>query len=152
MPGPGVGEIAPDFELVNQHGESVRRADLAGGPALLVFFPLVLTPVCEQELGDLAERQATWDAQGARVVGLSVDHRYSLREAADRLGVEFDLLSDFWPHGEVARAYGAFDETRGHATRTTFVLDGGGRVRSIVASDRLTPRDVGEYERALASM
>jgi peroxiredoxin len=135
--------------LVNQHGETVRSTDLLGAPALLVFFPMVLTPVCEGELGALAARQADFDASGARVVGLSVDHRYSLREASDRLGVDFDLLSDFWPHGEVARAFGAFDAARGHATRKTFVLDGGGRVVSILASDRLTPRDPEQYLAAL---
>lgn len=146
----GPEDQAPWFGLVNQHGERVTKEDLAGAPALLVFFPLVLTPVCEDELTALAGRRTTWERLGVRVVGLSVDHRYSLREAADRLGIGFDLLSDFWPHGEVARAYGAFDEERGHATRSTFVLDAAGRVSSVVTSDRLTPRDPDEYEAALA--
>ncbi|MGO1319777.1 MAG: redoxin domain-containing protein [Galactobacter sp.] len=149
---PAVGQSAPDFGLVNQHGETVRLADLVGSPALLVFFPLVLTPVCEQELEDLAGHQERWDALGVRVLGISVDHRYSLREAADRLGLEFDLLSDFWPHGEVSSAFGAFDDVRGHATRTTFVLDGAGTVRAVVTSDRITPRDPHEYERILAAL
>jgi peroxiredoxin len=148
---PVPGAPSPAFELVNQHGENVRSADLLGAPALLVFFPMVLTPECEGDLAALAALQADFEAFGARVVGLSVDHRYSLREAADRLGVDFDLLSDFWPHGEVARAFGAFDEARGHATRKTFVLDGGGRVVSIVASDRLTSRDPEEYLAVLST-
>jgi peroxiredoxin len=151
-PSLGVGDAAPRFELVNQHGETVGSADLLGAPALLVFFPMVLTPVCEEELAGLTARQARYDELGAHVVGLSVDHRYSLREAADRLGVGFDLLSDFWPHGAVARAFGAFDEVRGHARRSTFVLDGAGIVRGIVAADRLTPRDPGAYERELAAL
>lgn len=146
-----VGAVAPAFELSNQHGEMVRRSDLLGAPALLVFFPLVLTPVCERELVTLAERQATWERYGARVVGLSVDHRYSLREAADRLGVGFDLLSDFWPHGQTARAYGCFDAQRGHARRNTFVLDARGTITRIVVSDRLTERDADAYEAALAA-
>jgi peroxiredoxin len=146
------GAPAPGFALSNQHGETVRLQDLDGAPALLVFFPLVLTPVCEHELTQLAERKSTWARLGARVVAISVDHRYSLREAGDRLGVDFDLLSDFWPHGEVSRAYGAFDETRGHATRTTLVLDDASRVIATVASDRLTPRDPDDYAAALARL
>lgn len=145
------GEQTPAFALHNQHGELVRRDDLLGAPALLVFFPLVLTPVCEGELEALAASQARWDALGARVVGLSVDHRYSLRDAADRLGVRFDLLSDFWPHGDVARAYGCFDHERGHATRHSFVLDAAGRLVKTIASPRQSPRSVREYEAALAA-
>lgn len=149
MPVPG--EAAPAFALRNQHGEVLTQADLLGAPALLVFFPLVLTPVCEQELADLAARQPTWDALGVHVVGLSVDHRYSLREAADRIGVRFDLLSDFWPHGETARAYGSFDHERGHALRRSFVLDPRGVVTRVLSTDRLTPRDPDAYETALAA-
>lgn len=146
------GGQAPAFALSNQHAEIVRRDDLLGAPALLVFFPLVLTPVCEGELQALAQRQGDMAAWGARVVGLSVDHRYSLRDAADRLGIGFDLLSDFWPHGDVARAYGCFDHERGHATRHSFVLDAAGRVARVISSGRQEPRSIEEYEAALRSL
>lgn len=146
------GGQAPAFALSNQHAEIVRRDDLFGSPALLVFFPLVLTPVCEGELEALVRRQETWDDLGARVVGLSVDHRYSLRDAADRLGVGFDLLSDFWPHGDVARAFGCFDHERGHATRHSFVLDAAGRVTRVISSGRERPRAAEDYEAALRAV
>jgi peroxiredoxin len=149
---PVPGAPSPAFELVNQHGENVRSADLLGAPALLVFFPMVLTPVCEGELAALAARQADFEALGARVVGLSVDHRYSLREAADRLGVDFDLLSDFWPHGEVAKRYGVFDEHTGIATRGTFIIDKAGVVRWKVVNPISQARDVAGYQKALADL
>lgn len=148
---PRPGDRVPDFALSNQHGETLTLADLRGAPALLVFFPLVLTPVCEGELAALAGLEPAWRARGARVVGLSVDHRYALRDAADRLGVGFDLLSDFWPHGATARAFGCFDETRGHATRHSFVLDAAGRLVRLVSSGHGSPRPAAAYEAALAA-
>ena len=147
-----LGEPVPDFALVNHYGETVRRDELLGAPAVLVFFPLVLTPVCEGELGALAAREPAWRANGVRVLGISVDHRYALRDAADRVGVGFDLLSDFWPHGAVAAAFGCFDPVRGHATRHSFVLDAAGRLSALLTSDHGSPRSMAEYEAALAAL
>lgn len=147
-----VGAQAPDFELPNQYGEAVNRAALAGAPALLVFFPLAFTPVCEGELAALAAAGRDGALGTTRVVGLSVDHRYALRDAADRLGVGFDLLSDFWPHGEVAQAYGAFDPVRGHATRRSFLLRPGGEIVAVFESDHDHPRTVGSYATAIAAL
>lgn len=145
------GDSAPSFSLTNQFGEVVSDVDLRDRPALLVFFPLAFTPVCEGELSALAAAQAGLEGLGARVVGLSVDHRYALRDAADRLGVGFDLLSDFWPHGAVARAFGCFDEQRGHATRATFLVHDG-VIASVVTAGANAARDVAHYQRAIAAL
>jgi mycoredoxin-dependent peroxiredoxin len=147
-----VGAAAPEFELSNQFGERVSSASLLGTPALLVFFPLAFTPVCEGELAALAAAQAGGALASVCVVGISVDHRYALRDAADRLGVSFDLLSDFWPHGEVARAYGAFDERRGHATRASFLLDASGRIAATSTSEHAAARNVADYFAAIEAL
>ncbi len=144
-----MGAQAPDFELFNQYGEAVSLASLADAPALLVFFPLAFTPVCEGELAALAQASREGALGGVRVVGLSVDHRYALRDAADRLGVDFDLLSDFWPHGEVAQAYAAFDPVRGHATRRSFLLLPGGEIAAVFEADHERARPVADYAAAI---
>ncbi|WP_394163678.1 redoxin domain-containing protein [Galactobacter valiniphilus] len=147
-----VGAQAPDFELPNQYGEAVNRAALAGAPALLVFFPLAFTPVCEGELAALAAAGRYGALGTTRVVGLSVDHRYALRDAADRLGVGFDLLSDFWPHGEVAQAYGAFDPVRGHATRVSYLVDPACKIVQVFTSEHSSPRSVEDYRAAVGGL
>ena len=113
---------APDFELANQHGAPVRLRDLAGHPAFLVFFPFAFSRVCTGELRQLSSQAAIFEQAGSRVVGVSCDSRYTLRAYAEAEGLPFDLLSDFWPHGEVSRLFGAFDEQLGRPIRLTAVI------------------------------
>ena len=73
------------------------------------------------------------------------------RWAADQ-GYTFPLLADFWPHGEVARAYGVFDEERGLALRGTFIVDKQGKVVYKVVNAIKSPRDLDEYRAVLAGL
>ena len=141
-----VGDVAPDFTLIDQHG---RPASLSAqvGPVLLVFFPAAFTPVCHDELRalrDLAGRTSVW--------GVSCDSIFVLRALDDAEGLGFPLLSDFWPHGEVTRAYGALDEERGIARRVSFLVDRQGRIASVWQSTPDRARDSGDYVRALAEL
>jgi peroxiredoxin len=77
---------------------------------------------------------------------------FALRELADRDGLEFPLLSDFWPHGAVASAYGVFDEEKGCARRSTFVVDRAGVVRWAVHNAMPDARDLAEQQRVLADL
>ena len=150
-----VGDIAPDFSLRDQHGRLTSLSTQVG-PVLVVFFPAAFTPVCHDELRELRDLAArtddaarTNDAARLRVCAISCDSLFALRALDDAEGLGFPLLSDFWPHGEVCRAYGAFDETHGTARRVSFLVDGMGRVvgRWQSAPDR--PRDPRDYARAL---
>lgn len=143
------GSIAPEFALRNQHGELVRLAGLRGAPAVLVFFPYAFTGVCSGEMSALQQSLAGFTGAGARVLAISTDTPYALRVFADQLGLGFDLLSDFWPHGEVARAYGVFDEELGCAIRGSFVLDADGRVTWSVRNAIAEARDIDEHLRAV---
>ena len=67
-------------------------------------------------------------AQLHEVLAISCDTVYALRAFSDSDGLNFPLLSDFWPHGEVARAYGVFDERAGMAVRGTFLVDAEGAI------------------------
>ncbi|MBO0812460.1 MAG: peroxiredoxin [Microlunatus sp.] len=140
-----IGSTAPDFALRNQHGEAVRLNELRGAPAVLVFYPYAFTGVCSGELAALQQSLADFAAAGARVLAISTDTMYALRVFAEQLGLEFDLLSDFWPHGAVARSYGVFDEDLGCAIRGSFVLDADGRVTWSVRNAVTDARDIGEH-------
>ena len=106
-----MGEPAPDFRCVLPGGGTLGREDLAGGPAVLVFYL----------------EAATLGALGARVVAISADPPERLAEWAARLGEPFPLLSD--ASGEAARAYGVWDAEQRRARRAAFVLDATSTVR-----------------------
>ncbi|GII79825.1 peroxiredoxin [Sphaerisporangium rufum] len=147
-----VGDRAPDFELRDQHGAPVRLSDLRGGPVLLVFYPLAFSGVCQGELRDVRDGLAAPLPGGVRVLTVSVDSMFAQRAWADREGFDFPMLSDFWPHGEVARAYGVLDEDRGVAVRGTFVIDGEGVVRWKAVHPIPSARDIPEYRQVLAEI
>jgi peroxiredoxin len=147
---PGIGAPAPGFSLRDQHGATVALAELRGAPVLLVFFPFAFSRVCGTEL--VALRDALPGLAGAQVLGVSCDPVHTLRAYDDAERVGFGLLSDFWPHGAAATAYGVFDEDRGSAARSTFLLDQEGLVRWSVHNARAEPRSVEEYAAALREL
>lgn len=149
---PTVGAPAPEFVLVNQHGEPVALTDLRGSPVVLVFFPWAFSRVCDGELRDLRDGFATIAGPDVRLLGISIDSKFSLRAFAEAEALTFDLLSDAWPHGETARRYGVFDEERGAARRGSFVIDPDGVLRARILSAVNDPRSLDEYRRALASL
>ena len=146
---PGVGTAAPDFSSRNQHGQTVTLADLRGEPAVLVFYPWAFSSICTGELRSLREHWQRFDDRGVRVVAISCDAMFSLRAYADAEGLAFDLLTDHWPHGEIARAYGVFDDVAGCALRGSFLLDAAGVVRWSVVNGIGEPRDLEEHLAAL---
>ena len=80
-----------------------------------------------------------------RCSAISCDPVYALRAFADSDGLNFPLLSDFWPHGEVTRAYAVFDESRGCPMRSSYVIDKEGVVRWAVHNEGSQERDLGEH-------
>ncbi|MEQ4725447.1 peroxiredoxin [Nonomuraea sp. B19D2] len=143
-----VGALAPDFELQDQHGTPVSLSQFRGSNVVLVFYPLAFSGICHGELSALRDQPL----EGAQLLTVSVDSVFTHRAWADREGYTFPLLSDFWPHGQVARAYGVFDETKGVALRGTFVIDGEGVIRWSVVNPIASARDVADYVKALADI
>jgi peroxiredoxin len=146
-----VGQPAPDFTARNQHGELVSTASLRGAPAVLLFYPWAFSSICRAELAAVRDEHDRFTAAGARVLAVSCDAMYSLRAYADAEHINFDLLSDHWPHGAIARAYGVFDEQAGCALRGSFVIDAGGMVTWAVVNGIGEPRDVAELLHTLAA-
>lgn len=126
---PQVGEMAPDFQLKDQHGQAVALSGLRGRRVVLSFHPLAWTSVCTQQMQDLEAHHADLAALGAVAVGVSVDSVPCKKAWAEAIGVrQTALLADFWPHGGVARAYGLFREQDGFSERAVLILDGAGIV------------------------
>jgi peroxiredoxin len=148
-----VGELAPDFELRDQHGTPVRLSDRRGASnVVLVFYPFAFSGVCSGELRALRDSFPEAARPDVELLAVSVDSVFAQRTWADAEGFSFALLSDFWPHGAVARSYGVLDENMGAATRGTFILDKAGVVRWTVINPIPQARDVADYQQALAEL
>jgi len=150
---PGVGDRAPDFELRNQTRERVRLSEVVRDRhALLVFFPYAFSSICT---GELLEIQLTIDQfvnDRVNVYAISCDARHAQAAWAAHEGYRFPLLSDFWPHGEVARSYGVFDERSGMAVRGTFVVDPQMRVTWSLVHGPGEQRDIGVLHAAVKDL
>lgn len=146
------GDPAPDFTLPDTHGTPVHLADLRGESVLVVFFPFAFSGTCTGELSELRDNIEDFEAAGVRILAVSTDPVFALKAWHEQEGFGFDLLSDFWPHGAVAEAYGVLDATHGHALRGSFLVDADGVVRWSVVNPRGQRRDLDAYRDALAEI
>jgi peroxiredoxin len=147
-----IGQFAPDFTLTNQYGEDVTLAEHLGRPVALVFYPFAFSSVCTGEMCQLQDMMDEVQEADALLLAVSTDSQYVLKAFSREESLEFDLLSDFWPHGETARSFGVFDETTGMASRTTFLIDADGIVLDRFTSEITSQRPVERYREALAKL
>jgi peroxiredoxin len=123
------GTEAPDFALRSAPDRTLSLSDLRGRPLILVFYPGDWSPVCSDQLAlyqMLLPEFAQFDAQ---LLGISVDSVWCHEAFVRDRHLEFPLLADFEPKGEVARAYNAYRAEDGTSERALFVIDGDGVVR-----------------------
>ncbi len=149
-----IDEPAPEFTLKDQNGNDVSLSSFRGRQnVVIVFYPFTFTGTCQGELCEIRDDPSTFEAADAAVLAISCDTRHAQKQWAEQQGFTFPVLSDFWPHGEVARAYGVFNEALGCANRGTFVIDKVGKIVAKFESANLgTPRARAEYEEALAKV
>ncbi len=148
-----VGEQAPEFTLRDQNNQEVTLSSFRGRKAVLViFYPLAFTGICTGELCAVRDDLASFQNDDVQVVTLSVDSPYAHKIFAEREGFEFPLLSDFWPHGGVAQAYGVFNEQAGIANRGTFLVDRHGVVRFAEMNPPGVGRDPQVWREAVKSV
>jgi len=141
---------APDFQLPNQFGEEVLLSSFRGTSAVaLVFFPLAFSGTCTTELCELRDNIADFRAHGIELLGISVDNKFSLKAWAKQEGYDFSLLSDFWPHGAVAKEYGVFLPEKGFANRATFLIDKQGIIRESFITAPGEARHIAAYRAAI---
>ncbi len=149
-----LGQEAPDFELPDQSGTKIKLSDYRGkSNVVVVFYPFTFTGVCTGELCELRDDLAAYERSDAQILAISCDTKFAQKKFAEEQGYTFPVLSDFWPHGDVSKAYGVFNDQLGAAMRGTFVIDKGGKVVATFASPDLgTPRAKSLYEEALANL
>jgi mycoredoxin-dependent peroxiredoxin len=125
-----VGCQAPDFTLKDQHGQPVTLSAFRGAKdVLLVFFPLAFTGICQGELDEIRDNSSKYANAETATLTVSVGPPPTHKVWAAQRGFTFPVLSDFWPHGAVARSYDVFNADTGFANRGTFVIDRSGIVR-----------------------
>jgi len=134
----------------DQFGQDVTLSSYRGSKAVaVVFYPFAFSGVCTSEMAGIRDRLAGFMTFDSEVLAISCDPTYALRIFADSDGLNFPLLSDFWPHGAVAKAYGVFNESTGAPQRSSYVVDRTGRVRWQVHNAGHEARDLDEHVRQL---
>jgi peroxiredoxin len=153
MNGLPLGEPAPDFTLRDQFGQDVTLSSFRGRKAVaILFYPYAFSGVCTGEMAAIRDRLAEFMTFDTEVLAISCDPVYSLRAFADQDGLNFPLLSDFWPHGEVSRAYDVFDERKGCPRRSSYVVDKQGRLAWSLHNAMPEGRDLDEHLRQLMAV
>jgi mycoredoxin-dependent peroxiredoxin len=150
---PTIGATAPDFTLKDQYGQDVSLAGFRGDKAVVVvFFPFAFSGICTGELCEIRDDLGAFANDDVQVLAMSCDHMFTQRAYADAQGYFFPVLSDFWPHGQVAQDYGVFVPDGGFATRGTFLIDRDGVVRWSLVNGPGEKRDFGGYHAALKEL
>ncbi len=144
------GALAPDFTLSDQFGAEVALSELLlDGPVALVFVPFAFSRICTAEFAELSASQGLFAEHSVRLIGVTVDSVWTLRAWAEHERFEFPILSDFWPHGAVSRAYGAFVERTGAASRASVLIGRDGLVAASFESPVGEARPLADYGDAL---
>lgn len=122
------GTPAPEFRLATEDGGSFTPEDARGQATVLVFYPFAFSPVCTDQFSLYQEVLDEFEAQGAKLYGVSCDATWSQKAFRKSLGVTIPMLSDFEPKGAVCRAFGVYHDG-GFAQRAIVILGPDGVVR-----------------------
>jgi peroxiredoxin len=132
------GTKAPDFELPSTPDQTVSLSDFRGQPVILAFYPGDWSPVCSDQMGLYQAVLPEFRKFNAALLGISVDSVWSHLAFAKDRNLQFPLLADFEPKGEVARAYHVYRAEDGTSERALYVIDGEG----VVQWSYISPVDV----------
>jgi peroxiredoxin (alkyl hydroperoxide reductase subunit C) len=132
-----VGDAAPDFTLKGTGNSAFTLSEHRGKNVVLAFFPAAFSGVCSQQMPRIQAQKASFDSSGAVVVAISVDNTWAQEAFANQIGVNFPILSDFYPHGAVSEKYGVLHQA-GVAERAIIGIDQAGTVRYIDVSPAFT--------------
>lgn len=144
-----VGDPAPDFELPDATRTPRTLSELRGKPVVLAFYPFDFSGTCSEEHACFADAMPALAEADAQVIGVSVDHVHAHKAYAEARGIDYPLLADFHPKGEVGRAYGVYYEDKGFHARTIFVIDAEGVIRFVQENEISTVPDIDEIVAAV---
>ena len=126
------GDAAPDFQLPDQHGQTVRLTDFGGGKLLIYFYPKADTPGCTRQACSIRDAREELRDLGLTVVGISPDQPARQQKFDDKYNLSFPLLAD--PDHRVAEAYGVWGEKTSYGKkslgiiRSSFLIDAAGKI------------------------
>ena len=147
-----VGDSAPDFTLKNQFMEEVKLSDFQGKKNVLFsFYPFSFTGTCTGELCGLRDDLSSFQNEKTELLAISCDSPFTQKVFAEKENFSFSVLSDFWPHGSVSKAYGAFVEDKGCANRASFIIGKDGKV-AFALYNGFDARSNAEYTKVLATL
>jgi peroxiredoxin len=136
----GPGKKAPNFSLNSTPDQKVALSDFRGQPVILAFYPADWSPVCTDQLSLYAEVMPEFKKHDAELLAISVDNIWSHLAFAKDRKLNFPVLADFEPKGDVSRKYGAFKDNIGESARALFVIDHEGTIRwSHLSPDGVNP-------------
>ena len=139
-----VGDIAPDFTLKTEQGETWHLADVRGKKnVVLAFVPFAFSGVCSVQLPSYEANLNRFKDSNTEVVSISMDSTYALKAWEKSMHTSFPLLSDFYPQGKVVDAYGV-RHPAGMPERALFVIDKEGVIRYIEVE--VSPGDMPDNE------
>lgn len=148
-----IGNKAPEFELSDQHGVKVSLSSFREKKnVVIVFYPFAFSGTCTGELCEIRDDLSAFQNDAVQLLAISCDSIFSQRTFSEAQGYKFPVLSDFWPHGNVSKAYEVFNEDRGCAIRGTFIIDKAGILRWQVVNGMGDARSVIEYKEAIAAL
>ena len=126
------GDATPEFQLPDQHGQTVRLADFGGGKLLIYFYPKADTPGCTRQACSIRDAREELRDLGLTVVGISPDQPARQQKFDDKYNLSFPLLAD--PDHRVAEAYGVWGEKTSYGKkslgiiRSSFLIDAAGKI------------------------
>jgi peroxiredoxin len=148
-----IGSPAPQFELSNQHGEKVSLESFKGQKNVVVlFYPFAFSGICTGELCAIRDDLNSFQNDTVQLLAISCDPMFTQRAFSEAEKYTFPVLTDFWPHGEAAKAYGVFDDARGCAIRGTFVIDKAGILRWQIVNGLGDARNLTDYKAAISAL
>ena len=119
-----VEKNAPNFLLKDQNNKEFKLSDFRGKKVLLSFHPLAWSSICSDQMKSLEKNWEKFEDLNTIPLGISIDTTISKKAWTDSLGIKNTrLLSDFWPHGQVAEMYGIFREKEGFSERANIIIN-----------------------------
>jgi mycoredoxin-dependent peroxiredoxin len=148
-----VGQVAPDFTLLNQEKKEVKLSDFAGKKnVVLVWYPLDWSPTCTNEHVCFVNDMKNFDQLDAEVLGVSVDSVWSHKAFADKMGIKYSLLADFHPRGAMSEKYGVYLADEGITGRAIAIVNKAGKVAWFKSYDIPVVPDLKEVASALSQV
>jgi len=148
-----VGQVAPDFTLLNQDKHEVKLSDFAGKKnVVLIWYPLDWSPICTKEHACFVNDMKQFETLDAEVLGVSVDSVWSHKAFADKMGIKYSLLADFHPRGAMSEKYGIYLADKGITGRAIAIVNKAGKVAWFKNYDIPVVPDLAEVAGALSQV